>query len=328
MSSNIVILSRPDDIHAFALKRIAESRGGTSVQILDTSLYPEGGITVSWEQGLPRVLFDGPERAEISSQTSVWWRRPQAFVPSFEITDPRMRRFVTAECETTLDGLIAASGCFTINDPFRERRANNKILQLQAARTVGFLVPETCITNSPEKARQFFDSHSGNVVFKAQTDAKYHLGETRMVNDQILNRKETLAYCPVQFQWFVPSAYDIRATVVGDNVFASRIESGGESSPIDWRLDISIPIKQIELPRNLSAMCVELTRSLGLSYGAIDLRHTPDGEVYFFEINPSGQFLFCDATPHLPITTALYELLSNEGLTSRWRQRLAAVPHL
>ncbi len=327
MPSYVVIVSRQDDIHAFALKRIAESRNGPLVKILDTSLYPDAGITVTWEHDTPGIVFGGSDQIEINAETSIWWRRPQAFVPSFEISDPRMRQFVVSECETTLDGLIAACGCFAVNDPFRERRANNKILQLQAARRVGFLIPETCITNSPITARSFFDIHSGKVVFKAQTDAKYHLGETRIVDEQILEREENIKYCPVQFQWFVPSAHDIRATVVGDSVFASRIESGEESSPIDWRLDLGIPMKETKLSNELSSMCIELTRTLGLAYGAIDLRVTPDGRVFFFEINPSGQFLFCDSTPDLPITSALYELLSDELLIRRWRQRLSAKPH-
>jgi glutathione synthase/RimK-type ligase-like ATP-grasp enzyme len=46
-------------------------------------------------------------------------------------------------------------------------------------------------------------------------------------------------------------------------------------------------------------------RRLGLEYGAIDLRLTPDGEYVFFEVNPAGQFLFVEHACGLPISAAL-----------------------
>jgi glutathione synthase/RimK-type ligase-like ATP-grasp enzyme len=46
-------------------------------------------------------------------------------------------------------------------------------------------------------------------------------------------------------------------------------------------------------------------RRLGLEYGAIDLRLTPDGDYVFFEVNPGGQFLFVEHACGLPISAAL-----------------------
>jgi hypothetical protein len=50
-------------------------------------------------------------------------------------------------------------------------------------------------------------------------------------------------------------------------------------------------------------------RRLGLVYGAIDLRLTPEGRYVFLEINPSGQFLYVEHATGQPITAALAKAL-------------------
>ncbi len=63
-----------------------------------------------------------------------------------------------------------------------------------------------------------------------------------------------------------------------------------------------------------------LMRRLGLEYGAIDLRLTPDGEYVFFEVNPAGQFLFVEHACGLPISAALAGHLAR-GKTGHGHQR-------
>jgi glutathione synthase/RimK-type ligase-like ATP-grasp enzyme len=48
---------------------------------------------------------------------------------------------------------------------------------------------------------------------------------------------------------------------------------------------------------------------LGLVYGAIDMRLTPEGEYVFLEINPTGQWLFIEAATGQPIAAAFADLL-------------------
>jgi len=49
--------------------------------------------------------------------------------------------------------------------------------------------------------------------------------------------------------------------------------------------------RQHDLPVRVQEKLLQLMRALGLEYGAIDMRRTPDGEYVFFEVNPAGQFL-------------------------------------
>jgi hypothetical protein len=69
-----------------------------------------------------------------------------------------------------------------------------------------------------------------------------------------------------------------------------------------------------------------LIRRLGLEYGAIDLRLTPDGEYVFFEVDPSGQFLSIEQSSGLPISAAVATHLATgrAGMGVRQFPRLAA----
>ena len=49
-----------------------------------------------------------------------------------------------------------------------------------------------------------------------------------------------------------------------------------------------------ELPPETAAKLHELMGRLGLTYGAIDLRLTPEGRYVFLEVNPAGQFLYIE----------------------------------
>jgi hypothetical protein len=59
--------------------------------------------------------------------------------------------------------------------------------------------------------------------------------------------------------------------------------------------------------------------TLGLSFGVLDLRVGLDGEYYFLEVNPQGQFAYLEIKTGLPIFTSLANLLVyGDGAVSGW----------
>src|SRR5262249_32165030 len=113
-------------------------------------------------------------------------------------------------------------------------------------------------------------------------------------------------HAPVIFQQYVPAVYDLRVTIVGSSVFPAAIHSQDTAYPVDCRIDIAhARIDPVELPVELEKQLLELTRRLGLVYGAVDLRLTPDGPYVFLEINPAGQFLYIEAATGQPIAAAM-----------------------
>jgi glutathione synthase/RimK-type ligase-like ATP-grasp enzyme len=63
------------------------------------------------------------------------------------------------------------------------------------------------------------------------------------------------------------------------------------------------------LPPHVVRGCLELARRMDLLLAGIDLRETPDGEYYCFEVNPSPGFLYYEQATGQPISAALADLL-------------------
>ncbi|MCA1693463.1 MAG: hypothetical protein LC749_01330 [Actinobacteria bacterium] len=109
------------------------------------------------------------------------------------------------------------------------------------------------------------------------------------------------------------AAWELRVTVVGDQVFACRIESQvTESTRIDWRrYDLeNTPHVAHRLDPDIERRCVVLTRHFGLEFSAIDLIVTADGETVLLELNPNGQWAWIEELTGLPISAAIADVLA------------------
>ena len=209
-----------------------------------------------------------------------------------------------------VSGLWLSSGVRCVNHPAQHWAAANKLYQLRAAPEVGLPVPATLCTTDPTEAGRFIDEHHAGVVCKAiGSTFSAPATKTVLVERRHLAALETVSVTPTLLQEFVPVHRDIRVIVIGTACFAGEISTAEGADPIDWRADVDNPWRRHRLPAGVEQQCVELTRALGLEYGAIDLRLTPDGDYVFFEINPGGQFLFLEIWTGLPIVEALADYL-------------------
>lgn len=68
-------------------------------------------------------------------------------------------------------------------------------------------------------------------------------------------------------------------------------------------------IRPAELPADLAARCIDLSAALGLSLAGIDLRRTPEGDWYCFEVNTCPGFTYFEEDDEKPITEAVARLL-------------------
>jgi glutathione synthase/RimK-type ligase-like ATP-grasp enzyme len=70
-------------------------------------------------------------------------------------------------------------------------------------------------------------------------------------------------------------------------------------------------VRPVELPPTVQTAVLDLQRRLGLSYGAIDMRRTPQGDYFFLEVNPAGQWLFVEVRTGQPISQAVADRLAD-----------------
>jgi len=310
----ILVLSHLGDNHAASvLPHLA--RVGAEVRLLDLARFPTRQRLVSSQKtgSEPTLVIRDEDEGEIrlTACNVVWWRRPRSPRLHSEVEEPSHRQFAAAECAEALAGLWPILKARWVNSPQCDLLASRKLWQLAIARQVGLEIPETTVTNDPEVAREQIDRlHPAPTVYKAFTATPDTWRETRLLKEDELALLDNVKYAPVIFQEYIPAAYDLRITMVGDKIFPAAIHSQETSYQVDYRMDLDTArIEPVELPELLRTRLAALMRRMGLHYGAVDMRRTPEGRYVFLEINPAGQWLFVEERTGQRIGEAVARLL-------------------
>jgi hypothetical protein len=181
----------------------------------------------------------------------------------------------------------------------------SKPYQAQLIRAAGFAVPETLVTNDPDLVREFQARH-GRLVFKSTSGLRSIVRELAPGDAE---RLEQIRWCPVQFQAFVDGT-NVRVHTVGsDDVFATAVESDATDYRYALRDGGEARLTPVDLPDELAERCLRLAAALGLPFSGIDLKLTPSGEAFCFEVNPSPAFSYYESNTGQPIARALARYL-------------------
>ena len=195
--------------------------------------------------------------------------------------------------------------CRVVNRPSMMASNGSKPYQAQLITRSGFLTPPTLITNDPSAVRDFCEQHE-RVVYKSISAVR---SIVRELDASAMERISSIEQLPTQFQAYVPGT-DFRVHVVGDAVFASKISSVALDYRYAYRDDAGLEMSPAELPADVEDRCRTLARALGLAFAGIDLKVTPDGQWFCFEVNPSPAYSFFQAEAGQPISDALVRYLS------------------
>jgi hypothetical protein len=191
-----------------------------------------------------------------------------------------------------------------LNRPSAMASNGSKPFQAEIIRRSGFEIPETLITTDSEAVLAFHAQH-GDVIYKSISGVRSIVSR---VTAESLLRLSSIEWCPTQFQKRV-GGVEYRVHVVGDEVFACRILSEADDYRYAARQGFSLEIEACELPLECAERCRLLVREMGLLLGGIDLRLSPDGRWYCFEVNPSPGFTYYQGWTNQPIDEAIARLL-------------------
>lgn len=182
----------------------------------------------------------------------------------------------------------------------------SKPFQAQLIKRYGFEVPETLITNDPELVRAFRARH-GRVIYKSISGVR---SIVQTLSDDDMTRIDNIRWCPTQFQAFVEGT-NVRVHTVGEKVFATAIKTDATDYRYAHRQSGDhAALRPVDLSDDLAEMCVSLSAGLGLAFAGIDLKITPEHDVYCFEVNPSPAFSYYESQTGQPISRAVAEYLS------------------
>lgn len=303
----LVCGSASDPVTLFLCERLTDL--GKAYRLLDLSRYPTDYEVVQHRSdhalGGSISASDWSIRIDELSGVFVRSHRPEANQENLE-GDPAVVLALRAERDLGLESLLARLRCPVVNR--FENRWSNQSKPYQAFLIRGGLlrIPATLITNDLAAAQRFFEEMQGRVI---QKSASARSTGTRQLTPISLRESFSRRSEPLQLQELI-EGHDIRVHVVNDQVFPTRITSAA----IDYRLaeEGSIRLEAAMLPSDFAAECVRLTQRFGLLFSGIDLRLTPNGEYYCFEVNTSPGFAFYETRTGQRISAALAALLSGE----------------
>jgi hypothetical protein len=311
--STVLIVTNERDVGADFLVRELERRG-VSVVRLNSERAPDWRLSLDPATGWR--LSRGPRALAADNCAGVWWRRPE--LPSLPEGAPA--EAVADQWRAFLAALAVSPGPVWVSEPARIRVAENKALQLRAARETGLDVPITLWSNDIVAARDFIGSCDGVAAVKSVTSAWWDEPDgasfvyASLITAEDLPRVERLAQAPVCFQQAITPKRDVRVTVVEDTVLAAirLVTEDDADDQFDWRRGEHRPWVAYELPSHVREGCRKLVLSLGLRFGAIDLALDREERLWFLELNPNGEWGWLQRIG-LPIAEALADTLTEEA---------------
>ncbi len=275
---------------ATACVRAALDAAGADVAFLDQRKVLESMIELESGPEVRGLVVVGDTSIDLDEVAATYVRPyDSAFLRVVADTEPgsAVRRHA-ADFDDALWTWADLTPARVVNRPSTMSGTASKPRQGAPIAAHGLRFPETLVTTDAEAVREFAAA-TGPLVYKSTSSVRSIVSRLRPDDDRLAD----LAWCPTQFQEFVPGD-DYRVHVVGGDVFGCRIQSPADDYRYAAKQGHSLEMTPFDVPEDLAGSCTALTAYLGLLLAGLDLRRTPDGEWYCFEVNSSPAFPFYD----------------------------------
>ncbi|WP_370896964.1 MvdC/MvdD family ATP grasp protein [Chryseobacterium gossypii] len=231
-----------------------------------------------------------------STQIKGVWHRKAWKINVPEELDEQYEKIFLNEYGSLRYNLITALENLPWVNPYEAERKvdGNKMYQLRTAQKNNLIIPKTIFSNDEEKITSFFYEHcNGKAIAKLHgVIAKSMDGEnmlsTTVIDEDTLEHISDIAYCPMIFQPYIDKEYELRIVYIDGEFFTGKINN---SENADWRMARENYFwSEYELPGDIKTGLSSMMQEMGLYAGAIDMIRGKDGNYYFLEVNPQGEW--------------------------------------
>ncbi len=295
MEPIVLIVAPEDDAHALVIKHMLDEAYNTEAVIWDVSQLSNEDY-LSFSPIMPAddySLTISGRKFDRENLQSIWWRRPNISEISKKINDQKIRKFCSREYTELIIGSIANLDVPIINNPHTESQANHKAYQLSVAQQCSLNIPNTLISNDPNRVEYFWLVNNKDCIYKTLSPIPDQFRETRKLMEEDIPHLNLLHHAPIIVQEMIEGR-DIRVNMFGDDFFSAVVKSSIPEAKGDWRIDPNCIWEPFECNIKIQTQLRTFLDEIGLQYGCIDMRVQPDGRYVFLEVNPSGQFLFIE----------------------------------
>ena len=130
---------------------------------------------------------------------------------------------------------------------------------------------------------------------------------TLLIEEKDLDQLSNIAACPMIFQPYVEKDYELRIVYLDGAFFAGKINS---SAHTDWRVSQeNFFWEEYKLPKHIQENLHLMMKEMDLVFGAIDIIKSKDGNYYFLEVNPQGEWGMLQKELGFPIAEGIADYL-------------------
>lgn len=227
----------------------------------------------------------------------IWYRRSLKTNLDFsDLQSNVWKRGMNNELRSIKNTFYSDLGGFKIGSPFNSRI--NKVKQLNAAKEVGFNIPNYILTSSKEDLLSFCRKQEEIIVkpvsdvFSLLYDDYYVLPYTKKISKKEIETLPDKIY-PSFFQEYIDKDYELRIFVFLDKIYAMAIFSqNDDKTAVDFRnYNLTKPSRRVrfKLSNDLEKKIFLFMKTMNLQTGSLDIL-VKDDKFYFLEVNPVGQF--------------------------------------
>lgn len=328
MSKPVLIVTNKNDTHADFVAMEIREMGGDIIRLHpdDAALNSDFFLEKSnpgFEWNLNWLIKDSEQKIHKDSFDTIWYRKPKPVEANHCVEEDHAKLFIQEEYDyfwRSFYNLYAHKRW--INPYWNNKQASQKLPNLELAESLGLKIPKTLVTNNYDKAREFGEICKWNLLVKTfffsgfvvnQTEA-WHCFAKRVTEADFNEFSATITMAPILFQEYIDKSIELRVTIIGDEVFTAALHSQEqEITQEDWRAMDSYKIKHTvyDLPVEICEALKAFNRHYSLLFSNFDLILTPDGEYYFLECNPNGQWYWIERLTEMPMAKAMAKLLLN-----------------
>ena len=260
-------------------------------------------------------IFDKETRKEIHSKNilGVVYRRPKNPIIPYEGIDNNLKNDLSIESRIMYDSVISSLETKWMSNPYKIRMAENKILQYEYAKKIGFNVPKYFIGNSYSELKKIINRDKVYCIKPLYLGPFSYLENTYVPYTSIIRSIDDLELIknfPSLIQEYIDKKYEYRVTIIGKHFYCVKIDSQkNEKTKIDWRVEncMAVDYYETSLPNKVIEKCKKLLKSFEVSFSAIDLIEDKNGKYYFLDLNPNGQWAWLDEILNMNMVQAFEE---------------------
>jgi glutathione synthase/RimK-type ligase-like ATP-grasp enzyme len=273
------------------------------------------------EQNCKYVIETGGAQFAVDEFDAIWQIKPMLPEELLRYPDAEHRAYIHRQFKDLRESIWNLfADKFPLNNPHVMMRSENKPLQMATALKVGLNVPRTEVTSNPDRVRNLYKEKNGKIIVKTLSFSPIldHVLYTNLVNQKMMDDIDTVKFAPSIFQEMVEKDYELRLTIVGEQVFACKIDSqASDVTSLDWRkeaslIDYSVNMDSTVIPEKIHVKIIQFMRAMGLVFGCIDLIVDKRGEYVFLEINPNGQWWFVQQRTNVDIAKSIANKLMGQ----------------